>query len=44
MNKIARMKSNACFLSNLTNNTFVLYFYTKKKNEKEQEKTISCEL
>ena len=36
-NKIAGMKNNACSLSNLTRNTFVLYFSIKKKNRNEQE-------
>ena len=43
-NKIAGMKKNVCSLSNLTRNTFVLYFSTKKRNENEQQgKTIPCE-
>ena len=37
------MKRNNCSLSNL--NAFVLYFSTKKKNgEKQERKTITCEL
>ena len=37
MNKIAEMKKNGCSFSNLTRNTFVLYFSTKKKNGRESE-------
>ena len=42
-NKIAWMKMNACSLSNLTRNAFVLFLYKKRNREEQEGKIISCE-
>ena len=39
-NKIAGMKRNACSLSNLTRNAFVLYFSTKKGMEMNKKEKL----
>ena len=45
-NKIAGIKINACSLSNLTMNVFVLYFSTEKgmeRNKKEKLFLVNCD-